>query len=60
MYILYVKYPWITLNMVYGVSKELSYKILVHNPYSLKNMDSSQSVMKLGIPFLRPLHIESL
>jgi hypothetical protein len=53
MYILYVKCHWITLNKVYDVSKELSYKILVHYPYSLKLMDSSQSVMKLGIPFAK-------
>jgi hypothetical protein len=53
MYILHMKCPWITLNMVYGVSKELSHKILVHNPYSLKLMDSSQSVMELGIPFAK-------
>jgi hypothetical protein len=39
--------------MVYGVSKELSPKILVHKPYSLKLMDSSQSVMELGIPFAK-------
>jgi hypothetical protein len=39
--------------MVYGVSKELSHKILVHKPCSLKLMDSSQSVMELGIPFVK-------
>jgi hypothetical protein len=48
------------LNMVYGVSKELSHMILVHNPCSLKLMDSSQLVMELSIPFARLLHIESL
>jgi hypothetical protein len=53
MYILHVKFPWITLNMVYGVSKELSHKILVHHPCSLKLMDSSQSAMELGIPFVK-------
>jgi hypothetical protein len=53
MYILHVKCHWITLNMVYGVSKELSHKILVHNPCSLKLMDSLQSVMELGIPFVK-------
>jgi hypothetical protein len=36
MYILHVKCHWITLNMVYGVSKELSHKILVYNPCSFK------------------------
>jgi hypothetical protein len=39
--------------MVYGVSKELLHKILVHKPYSLKLMDSLQSVMELGIPFAK-------
>jgi hypothetical protein len=39
--------------MVNGVNKELSYKILVHNPYSLKLMDSSQSVIELGISFAK-------
>jgi hypothetical protein len=39
--------------MVYGVNKELSHKILVHKPCSLKLMDSSQSVMELGIPFVK-------
>jgi hypothetical protein len=52
-YILHVKCLWITLKMVYGVSKELSYKILVHNPCSLKLMKSSQSKMELGIPFTK-------
>jgi hypothetical protein len=33
------------------LSKKLSHKILVHNPCSLKLMDSSQSVMELGIQF---------
>jgi hypothetical protein len=35
-YILHVKSPWIILNMVYGVNKGLSHKVLVHNPCSLK------------------------
>jgi hypothetical protein len=48
-----VKCSWITLNIVYGMSKELSHKILVHNPYCLKLMDSSQPVMELGIPFAK-------
>jgi ribosomal protein S13 len=48
MYILHMKCPWITLNMVYGVSKELSHKILVH-----KLMDSSQSIMELGNSFAK-------
>jgi hypothetical protein len=39
--------------MVYGASKELSHKILVHKPCSLKLMDSSQSVMELDIPFVK-------
>jgi len=30
-YILHVKCSWITLNMVYGVSKRLSHKLLIHN-----------------------------
>jgi hypothetical protein len=51
MYILHVKCYWITLNMVCGVSQELSHKILVHNSCSLKLMDSSQSVMEFGISF---------
>jgi hypothetical protein len=53
MYILHMKCYWITLNMVYSMRKELSHKILVHNPYSLKLMDSSQSEMELGIPFAK-------
>jgi hypothetical protein len=53
MYILHVKCHWITLNMVYGVSKKLSHKILVHNPCSLKLMDNSQLVMELGILFAK-------
>jgi hypothetical protein len=53
MYILNVKCHWITLNTVYGVSKELLHKILVHNPCGFKLMDSSQSVMDLGIPFAK-------
>jgi hypothetical protein len=47
------KVPWITLNMVYGVSKKLSHKILVHKPSNLKLMHSSQSVMELSIPFVK-------
>jgi hypothetical protein len=47
------KVHWITLNMVYGVSKELSHKILVHKPCSLKHMDSSQLVMELEILFVK-------
>jgi hypothetical protein len=39
--------------MVYGVSKELSHKILVHKPCSLKHMDSSQLVMELEILFVK-------
>jgi hypothetical protein len=53
MYILHVKCHWITLNIVYGVSKELSHKILVYNSCSLKLMDSSQSVIELGISFAK-------
>jgi hypothetical protein len=39
--------------MVYGVCKELSHKILVRNLRSLKLIDSSQSVIELGIPFAK-------
>jgi hypothetical protein len=39
--------------MIYGVSKELSQKILIHNPCSLKLMDSSQSILELDIPFAK-------
>jgi hypothetical protein len=49
------KVHWITLNMVYGVSKELSHKILFHNPCSLKLIDSSQLVMELGIPIVKTI-----
>jgi hypothetical protein len=55
MYILNVKCHWITLNTVYGESKELLHKILVHNPRGFKLMDSSQSVMELGIPFAKTI-----
>jgi hypothetical protein len=37
--------------MIHGMNQELSHKILVHSHCSLKLMDSSQSVMELGIPF---------
>jgi hypothetical protein len=55
MYILYMKCSLIILNMVYSVNKELSHKILFHNPYSFKLMDSLQSVMKLDIPFAKTI-----
>jgi hypothetical protein len=45
MYMLHVKCHWIALHMIYGVIKELPHKILVHNPCSLKLMDSLQSVI---------------
>jgi hypothetical protein len=41
--------------MVYGVSKELSHKVLVYNPCSFKPMDTSQSVMELSIPFAKTI-----
>jgi hypothetical protein len=53
MYIFHVKCPWITLNMVYNVGKELSHKILVHSPCSLKLIDSSQLIMELGNSFAK-------
>jgi len=41
--------------VLYGVSKKFSHKILVHNPYNFKLMNSLQSVMELGIPFAKTI-----
>jgi len=60
MYSLHVKSHWITLNMVYGVSKGLSYKVLVHNTCNLKLWMLCSWWWNWAFHLRRLLHIESM